>query len=228
MLSREYARLTRPPFNLRSEEMLSALVERLLKAMRKIHPTTVRQFFALVNQHMRWELNDLARRLDELSRRVGFRITLPVTAPAASEAPASAPRSSIRHAGRGRRALVVDDEESVRDVLIRTLAHHAYEVDAVADAEAALARIRENRYDVVLTDVFMPGELNGLGLFDLLCEEQPAVARRMIFLTGNAVSDRVADRVLDHGIRCIEKPFDIHELARTVNEVARAEASDEA
>jgi hypothetical protein len=35
-------------------------VERLLKAMRSVHPQTVRQFFALVNRHMRWELNDLA------------------------------------------------------------------------------------------------------------------------------------------------------------------------
>ena len=45
--------------------MLDAVVERLLKAMREARPETVRQFFALVNRHMRWELNDLARRLDE-------------------------------------------------------------------------------------------------------------------------------------------------------------------
>jgi RNA polymerase sigma factor (sigma-70 family) len=41
------------------------VVERLLKAMRVVRPGTVREFFALANQHMRWELNDLARRLDE-------------------------------------------------------------------------------------------------------------------------------------------------------------------
>jgi RNA polymerase sigma factor (sigma-70 family) len=64
LLRREYPRLTRGPLNLQSEEVLSAVVERLLKAMRNVRPTTVRQFFALANQHMRWELNDLARRLD--------------------------------------------------------------------------------------------------------------------------------------------------------------------
>jgi RNA polymerase sigma-70 factor (ECF subfamily) len=64
LLYREYRRLTRPPLNLQPDEMLSAVVERLLKAMRSARPRTVRQFFALVNQHMRWELNDLARRLD--------------------------------------------------------------------------------------------------------------------------------------------------------------------
>ena len=43
----------------------SAVAERLLKAMREARPVNVRQFFALANQHMRWELNDLARRLDD-------------------------------------------------------------------------------------------------------------------------------------------------------------------
>jgi RNA polymerase sigma-70 factor (ECF subfamily) len=65
LLHRGYPRLARPPLNLQSDEMLSAVVERLLKALREARPGTVRQFFALANQHMRWELNDMARRLDE-------------------------------------------------------------------------------------------------------------------------------------------------------------------
>src|SRR5262249_15679683 len=63
LLHRSYPRLARPPLNLQSEEVLSAVVERLLKALREVRPTNVRQFFALANQHIRWELNDLARRL---------------------------------------------------------------------------------------------------------------------------------------------------------------------
>jgi len=50
--------------------MLSAVVERLLKALREARPATVRQFFALAGQHTRWELNDLARRLDRKPRDV--------------------------------------------------------------------------------------------------------------------------------------------------------------
>jgi RNA polymerase sigma-70 factor (ECF subfamily) len=65
LLYRSYPRLTQPPVNLQVEELLSAVAERLLKALREIRPQSVRQFFALANQHMRWELNDLARRLDE-------------------------------------------------------------------------------------------------------------------------------------------------------------------
>src|SRR5437588_3059759 len=65
LLHRSYPRLTRPPLNVQAEELLGAVAERLLKALREARPRTVRQLFALANQHMRWELNDLARRLDE-------------------------------------------------------------------------------------------------------------------------------------------------------------------
>jgi RNA polymerase sigma factor (sigma-70 family) len=65
LLHRSYPRLTQPPMNLQADELLGAVAERLLKAMREARPQTVRQFFALANQHMRWELNDLARRLDD-------------------------------------------------------------------------------------------------------------------------------------------------------------------
>ena len=49
-------------------EVLSGVVERLLKALRAVKPQTVRQFFALANRHMCWELNDVARRLDQQPR----------------------------------------------------------------------------------------------------------------------------------------------------------------
>jgi RNA polymerase sigma-70 factor (ECF subfamily) len=83
MLYSSYPRLMRPPLSLRTDEVLGAVVERLLKAMRAVRPRTVREFFALANQHMRWELNDLARRLDEQPVDVELREGL-VPAPASS------------------------------------------------------------------------------------------------------------------------------------------------
>jgi len=73
LLHRNYPRLTKPPLNLQAEEMLSGVVERMMKAMRVVRPGNVRQFFALANQHMRWELNDLARRFDQETRAVELR-----------------------------------------------------------------------------------------------------------------------------------------------------------
>ncbi|MCL4222490.1 MAG: sigma-70 family RNA polymerase sigma factor [Phycisphaerales bacterium] len=61
MLRRHYPRLIRA--NVQEEETLSLLVERLIKAMRHVKPSTVREFFALANQHLHWELNDFARQM---------------------------------------------------------------------------------------------------------------------------------------------------------------------
>jgi RNA polymerase sigma-70 factor (ECF subfamily) len=101
LLYRQYRRLTLPPVNLQPEEMLDAVVARLLKAMRSVRPETVRQFFALVNQHMRWELNDVARRLDDQPTVVEVREDL-VSAPPASSGSALTPN--------GRRILKAIDE----------------------------------------------------------------------------------------------------------------------
>jgi RNA polymerase sigma-70 factor (ECF subfamily) len=67
LLRRSYPRLTQPPLNLnfQADELLGAVVERLLKALREARPGTVRRFFALAGRHMRWELNDLASRLHQ-------------------------------------------------------------------------------------------------------------------------------------------------------------------
>jgi RNA polymerase sigma-70 factor (ECF subfamily) len=72
LLYQGYPRLTRPPLNLQADKMLSEVVERLLKALREAHPATVRQHFGLACQHMRWELNDLARRVDQQPTPAGL------------------------------------------------------------------------------------------------------------------------------------------------------------
>ncbi len=72
LLYRSYPRLTRPPLNLETDELLSGIVARLLTALRETRPTSVRQFFALANQHLRWQLNDLARRLNRRNDGIVF------------------------------------------------------------------------------------------------------------------------------------------------------------
>jgi RNA polymerase sigma factor (sigma-70 family) len=84
MLYRSYPRLTRPPLRLETDEVVGAVVERLIKALGTVRPRTVREFFGLANQHMRWELNDLARRLDERPANVELSEGL-VPAPAGSD-----------------------------------------------------------------------------------------------------------------------------------------------
>lgn len=84
LLSRSYPRLMRPPLNLEAEELLGAVAERLLKALREARPASTRQYFALAGQHIRWELADLARRLDDQPSAAELRDDAAL-APAASE-----------------------------------------------------------------------------------------------------------------------------------------------
>src|SRR5687767_4628379 len=118
LLFRSYPRLTRPPLNLQADELLSSVVERLLKAMRQVRPSTVRQFFALANQHMRWELNDLARRLDEQAAAVELRDSL-VPAPADSSSSGSQTSPNARRMLQAIEGLPEDEREAFSLVRIQ-------------------------------------------------------------------------------------------------------------
>ena len=123
ILHRSFPRLTRPPLNLQTDELLGAVVERLLKALREARPATVRQFFALVNQHARWELNDLARRLDEQPAAEELREEL-VPIPASSD-------SGLTPNGRRILAAVDQLPEGERE------AFDLVEIQGLSQAEAA-------------------------------------------------------------------------------------------
>ena len=139
LLHRKYRRLTLPPLNLQPDELLGAVTERLLKAMRSIHPETVRQFFALVNQHIRWELNDLARRLDKQPKALEL-----------DEGQVKAPSSSASFlTPAGRRMLEAIDKlpEEEREVfdLLRIQGLTQVEVADVVGVSAKTVQRRLNR-----------------------------------------------------------------------------------
>jgi RNA polymerase sigma-70 factor (ECF subfamily) len=145
LLHRSYPRLTRPPLNLQADEMLSAVVERLMKALREARPGNVRQFFALANQHMRWELNDLARRLDERTPAVAMRES--VADQEISESVASANTLRILQA--------IDDlPEHEREVfgLVRVQGLTHAEAAAVLDVSTTTVQRRLNRCVLLLSE----------------------------------------------------------------------------
>jgi RNA polymerase sigma-70 factor (ECF subfamily) len=83
LLQRSYPRLTGPPLNIQADELLGAIAERLYKALLEARPRSVGEFYALANEHMRWQLNDLAGRLDDQSAAAELAEGL-VPAPASS------------------------------------------------------------------------------------------------------------------------------------------------
>ena len=146
-LYKRYPRLTRPPVNLETDELLGGVVAGLLAALRTVRPPTVRQFFALANQHMRWQLNDLARRLDQRSAAAA----LPESGVAA---PASSCDSCLSPDGRRMlqaiEGLPEDDREVFDLVGIQGLTHG--EAAGVVGVSEKTVQRRLNRARLLLAE----------------------------------------------------------------------------
>jgi RNA polymerase sigma-70 factor (ECF subfamily) len=146
-LYKSYPRLARPPVNLETDEMLGGVVAGLLTALRTTRPPTVRRFFALATQHMRWQLNDLARRLDEQPAGAALAES-GVAAPPASTATGLTPD--------GRRILgaiegLPEDEREVFDLVgIQGLTH--VEAAAVVGVSEKTVQRRLNRARLLLAE----------------------------------------------------------------------------
>jgi RNA polymerase sigma-70 factor (ECF subfamily) len=154
LLHRDYPRLTWPPYGLETEELLGAVVERLLKALREARPSSVRAFFALANQHIRWELNDLARRFDERTPPVDIYENA-VQAPASSGSELGQDAHRILAAID---ALPEDEREALSLVRIQELTHA--EAAAILGVSSKTVQRRLNRALVHLSEQlkdFLPG-----------------------------------------------------------------------
>lgn len=118
------------------------------------------------------------------------------------EALGSAPR---------RRVLVIDDDPLVGRALARALSE-GNEVEVVADAPHALARIDGGeRYDVILCDLMMPG-MTGMDLYAEILRRVPKLAARFVFMTGGAFTPRAQAFVETVVNPCLEKPIDMRRL----------------
>ena len=112
---------------------------------------------------------------------------------------------------RGDKILVVDDEQVVLDLLSDVLHRLGHHVDTAVNGKNAQALIRKNDYDLILTDVKMPG-MDGQQLYNYVLSVNPELAKRMIFMTGYALSPEMQTFLKVSGNRYIEKPFDIDTL----------------
>ncbi len=146
LLYRGYPRLMQPPLNLEPDDLLSAVVERLLKAMREARPRSVREFFALANQHMRWELNDLARRLDDQPSVVELHESV-VPAPESSVSELSSDGRRIMQAIEN---LPEEEREVFSLVRIQGLTHN--EVAGVLGVASKTVQRRLNRAVLLLAE----------------------------------------------------------------------------
>lgn len=114
--------------------------------------------------------------------------------------------------------LVVDDEDNLRDVLVEVLRRDGHEVDSAADGTEGLRRAGERRYDLVITDLRMPG-LEGPALYRGLRERYPEQPPRVIFMSANTGIDEYATFLAETGEPALEKPFNLADMRQVVMQV---------
>lgn len=122
--------------------------------------------------------------------------------------------------GEGKRALIVDDEAVVGEIMCRVLEQMGYEVDAALNGQQALELSRTHTYAAAICDILMPG-LNGMHLYDTWLQEAPDLAAHTIFVTGDNLGYETSQFLTRTGRRCIYKPFKLADLAQAVVEVEK-------
>jgi signal transduction histidine kinase/CheY-like chemotaxis protein len=142
-----------------------------------------------------------------------FVIELPAGAPAGADGPQRA-EAGLDPAP-GKTILVVDDEPDVAELLSEALLLDGHRVDTANSGAAALNRLRDRSYDLVFSDMKMPG-MSGVELYDEVARRRPGLERRIIFITGdtlNPVTKQFLDRT---GAVSLSKPFHVDAIRRLV------------
>ena len=123
------------------------------------------------------------------------------------------------------RVLVIDDESVIRVALRRFFTRLGWQVDEAGDGGSALQMILADRrqrttppYSLVVSDLRMPG-LSGIELHDRIERDAPEVLPRLVFSTGDLVSDEAADFARETSCAILEKPFEFAKLRATIDRI---------
>jgi CheY-like chemotaxis protein len=117
----------------------------------------------------------------------------------------------------GKRILVIDDEEPVVTLITEILMLDNHEVTPAYNGAEALALLRANDYDLILSDVRMPA-VGGPTFFEILQTTRPDLLPRVIFVTGDTMSNNTREFLQRAARPVLVKPFDPEKLRRMVNE----------
>ena len=142
--------------------------------------------------------------LETTDRGASFRLSLPLghqpAEPAAARPPEPPPPPVAR------RVLVVDDEPEIADLMRSMLETAGYEVASAESGAVALEMLAEVPFDAIVSDLRMP-DIDGAALWREVNQRQPALAQRMLFVTGDTLSPGARRFLADSGCGSLDKPF---------------------
>ena len=150
-----------------------------------------------------------------------FVVELPIIA-AAPEARQATPELQalalkFENVIRGKRILVVDDEQYILDFFVEVFQMFPLEVETASNGLAARTKIENGAFDLVITDFKMP-QMSGRELYEWIKRERPDLTRRIIFVTGDTVSVETRSFLEKNETRVLAKPFKIEEVQEIIEQ----------
>ncbi len=172
--------------------------------------------YGIVKQHEGW-IN--------VESKPGHGSTLKIYFPVTSEKPEEETRKTIKKEqfdGCGRRILVVEDEEIVRELASRVFRENGYIVLEASNSQEALAIFNKEKgeFHLVFSDVVMPGE-NGIQLVDKLLSQKPEL--KVLFSSGYADDKSQRAIIIEKGFQFLQKPYTPDELLQNVEQIIEKE-----
>ena len=150
--------------------------------------------------------------------RTVFTVELPTTAVVEPAGPAAPPLPAGVY-GFGRRALVVDDEPGMVELVTTLLKDTGWQVEVAATGRSALERVRSTRFDVVLSDIRMP-DGSGEDFYRAAVIDQPGLAKRFVFMTGDTANPSPWQFVDEVQAPVLEKPFTADSLFAAIERLS--------
>jgi PAS domain S-box-containing protein len=154
----------------------------------------------------------------DVGRGTTFCIYLPKYGDADVALDEPAPSESTQRIGNGDVVLVIDDEPTIRMLVGEALHELGYAVIEAADGSAGLKVLQSDaRVDLLVTDVGLPGGMNGRQVADAARANRPILP--ILFITGYAEAAVIGKGRLDSGMYLLTKPFGMQKLAAKVSDI---------
>ena len=112
--------------------------------------------------------------------------------------------------------LLIEDEPSVTAFLRAALERHGYAVANAASGAEGLKMLGGGKYTGVISDIRMPGAVNGAEVHAWIQKNRPELCARIILISGDTANSETQAFLAQSGTPCIEKPFRVQELMSVV------------
>jgi two-component system, NtrC family, sensor kinase len=121
--------------------------------------------------------------------------------------------------GRQRHVLIVDNEAVLLKLQKSFLSRMQMTSDVVATGAEAIQYLKEKPVDVIISDEHMPGAIDGVQLYEWVCQNHPELTRRFIFLSGDHIAINANQHFLVSSVPRLQKPFKLSDYSRVIRQV---------